>query len=367
MAVHGLDTTANRVVLHRGAAAFAALRDEWDDLAERQAPSPYTTYAWFRAFLEAFGGLDDVVCPAVHATNGALRAVACLTADRFGGLRSATNDHSGDWDVVAVDDAAREELLRGLAALRPRHLLLEHLVAGRPSAELAPRVLREAGYRLARGPGNRSPYLRLPGSYEELLRSHSANMRSQVARRGRQLERTGELELRTITGGPGLDAALDELFRVEASGWKAREGTAILTAPGAEQAYRAFAHAAAARGWLRVYLLAVGGRVVAGDLGCAINGTGFLIKTGFDEDLGKLSPGLVLRGRVLAASIEEGLEAYDFLGPDDAYKLRWTSVVRPRVTLRAYRGAAVVPGLAWHVRLRPLAKRALAAVRARRS
>ena len=171
------------------------------------------------------------------------------------------------------------------------------------------------------------------------------------------------MTFRTTTGGDRLDADLDELFRVEASGWKARGGTAILTEPGAERLYRSFAHAAAARGWLRVHLLEVDGRVVAGDLGCAIGDEAFLIKTGFDEAWSHESPGLVLRGEVLRATIEDGRRGYDFLGPDDDYKLRWTDTVRPRLTLHAYRGAAAVPGAAWHRTLRPALRRARRACR----
>jgi hypothetical protein len=66
----------------------------------------------------------------------------------------------------------------------------------------------------------------------------------------------------------------------------------------------------------------------------------------------------VLRADVLQASIDEGLSGYDFLGPADEYKLRWTPTVRPRVILRAYRGAAALPGLAWRRRIRPALKAA---------
>jgi hypothetical protein len=367
MPVHGLNTAAGRLVVHEGRTAFAALRDPWDELAAR-APSPYTTHAWLLAFLDGFGLSGRVACPALHDEDGSLRAAACLLRDRLGGYSSATNDHSGDWDIVARDELAREALLKGLTSLGARRLILEHVIGDSPSVPTLRSNLATQHYRVIPTAGNRSPYLELPRSYDELLAGFSKNMRSQVARRGRQLEKehSGELQLVQVQDGTAeIDWALDRFFEVEASGWKAREGTAILTAPGAEQTYRAFAHALARRGWLRLYLLRVGDRVVAGDLGVAIGTTGFLVKTGFDEELGRLSPGLVLRGKVLEASIEEGLTAYDFLGPDDAYKLRWTSTVRPRVTLRAYRGSAVLPALAWQRHLRPVAKRVRDRLRAK--
>jgi CelD/BcsL family acetyltransferase involved in cellulose biosynthesis len=357
------DTTGRQVVVHRGAQAFEALRDEWDALAEADAPSPYTTHAWLSAYLAAFGDGDRVVCPAIHAADGALLAAACLLTDGLGGLVAATNDHSGDWGTVAADDAARRELWSALAGRHSRWLVLSHLVTSGPCLPVARAALSAEGYRIVPALGNRSPYLVLPATFDELLMTGSRNLRSQVARRGRQLEREGRLELRTETGGDRLDRDLAAFFEVEASGWKARRGTAIRDSGATEDVYRRFAHNAAARGWLRLHLLELDGRLVAGDLGCAIGGIGFLVKTGFDEDLARLSPGLVLRARVLAASIDEGLRGYDFLGPDDAYKLRWTSTVRPRVTLRAFRGPAAVPATVWWRGMRPALKRASARVR----
>lgn len=341
--------------------AFPSLRDEWNDLAAEE-PTPFVTHEWLSAWLGAFGQ-GEAVCPVVRDGDGRLRAAACLVRTSFGGLAAPANDHSGDWDVVAADDESRAAVWQSIAELEGGRLTLGPLRAGSRSAALADEVLGRH-HRVLSTPGARSPYLELPDSYEALLAAASRNLRSQVGRRRRQLEKAeGAVELRTVTGGDGLDAALDALFRLEASGWKARAGTAILHEPGAEALYRAFAHAAAERGWLRVYLLDVGGEPWAGDLGIALGGVGFLLKTGFEESRGRLSPGLVLRGEVLRASIEEGLRGYDFLGPDDEYKLRWAPTVRPRVTIRAFRGAAGLPAAAWHGRLRPALKRLRAARR----
>jgi CelD/BcsL family acetyltransferase involved in cellulose biosynthesis len=191
---------------------------------------------------------------------------------------------------------------------------------------------------------------------EALLAGVSRNLRSQVGRRERALQRTGDLGFRTVAGGPELPSALDHLLRVEASGWKARAGTAILNDPAAEALYRSFAARASARGWLRVHLLELDGEPIAADLNCSFGRTGLLIKTGFDERHAALSPGLVLRARVLRAAIEEGLEFYDFLAGAQPYKLRWGAQVRRRVTLLAYRGPQTCPDRLYERRVRRVAK-----------
>ena len=353
------------VVIHRGVQAFTRIQNAWDLLSAR-SPSPFLTHGWLSAWWRAFGDGDPVVV-ALEAPDGRLRAAALMRDAPFGGLAAAANDHSGDWDAVAEDDAARDELWTGLARLGVRHLTLAHVRADSTSLPAARAALAGRGYRLHATEGNRSPYLQLPADPDALMAGRSRNMRSQVGRRRRQLEQEGAVELRVVRGGETLDRDLDALFAVEASGWKAREGTAILAEPGAEPLYRSFAHAMAERELLRVYLLEVGGTVVAGDLGCAIGHTGFLVKTGFDESWSRLSPGLVLRAEVLRASIEEGLRAYDFLGPDDDYKTRWTDDVRPRLTLRAFRGPVALPATRWHRTVRPALKRARAAAARRRA
>jgi CelD/BcsL family acetyltransferase involved in cellulose biosynthesis len=192
----------------------------------------------------------------------------------------------------------------------------------------------------------------------------SRNLRSQLGRRRRALEREGSLGFRTAVGGDEeLERDLAAFFRVESSGWKSGTGTAILSDPRTERLYTDFTRAAAAAGWLRLHLLELDGVPVAADLNCVFAGGMFLVKTGFDKRYGQFSPGLVLRGEVLRAAVQEGCRFYDFLGGPDGYKLRWTTELRPRMAIRAYRGA-VRPLALYHARLRPVLKAGVGRARA---
>lgn len=329
-----------------GASALRDLGPSWDALAA----SPFLTVAWLDAWYEAFGG--DPVVLVLRGAGGDLLAGAALRRAR-GGLEAAANIHSGDWDVVAADDDARSSLWRELTALRPSGLRLEGLVGAAAETATARRCLRDAGYRLSERARAPSPRMPLPATEAELLASVSRNLRSQIGRRRRALERSGELRLRTVTGGPEIGPALDALLALEASGWKGRSGSAIVSDPATERLYRSFVAAAADTGILRLHLLELDGRLIAGDIACSHRGVGYLLKTSFDEGLSRSSPGMVLRALVLAACIEEGLAAYDFLGGDETYKMQWGPVVRPRVEIRAFTGAARLPEWAWWYGVRP--------------
>ena len=327
-----------------------SVAEEWDSLA-MASRDPFLTVAWLSAWWEAYDGAMATLT--VRGSDG--RLVAGLPCRRISRTTwgSPTNAESGSWGVLAADESTRRQVWRTLAEVGPRRLRLQCLL-DRENVEAARDELEAAGYRTVTTSGTRSPYLDLPATYEELLASVSHNLRSQVNRRRRGLEKHGVLRLRDVRGGDELQDALRTVLWLEGSGWKTRAGTSILSDPATEKLYCTFARAAAGAGWLRLYILEVDGQPIAADFGCSFNGVGYLLKTGFDVEFQRYSPGLVLRAEVLKASIEEGLSGYDFLGGPDSYKLRWASTIRPRFGLRAYRDAPLSAEWLYWRHARPL-------------
>ena len=334
----------------RSADELRAVADEWNALAAA-VPSPFLTTQWLAAWEDAFGdGLSGGVV--LRDADGRLVAGAWLPRGRPD-LHLEAVEHLADWDVLARDDHARAAVWRELLRETPPRLDLHGFMRDAAGTAIARRALADAGYRLLERDGYASPYLPLPATAEALMASVSRNLRSQAGRRRRAFEREGELRLRTVTGGDELPDALDALLALEAAGWKGREGTAIASRPETDRLYRRFAADAAEAGMLRLHLLELDGRLLAGDFGAALGDTALLLKTTYDERLGRGSPGLLLRAEVLRASIEEGMRAYDFLGGPETYKLQWGSVLRPRTEMVAYRGVRELPAWAWRARLRP--------------
>jgi CelD/BcsL family acetyltransferase involved in cellulose biosynthesis len=325
--------------------------DDWARLAHRSA-SPFVTYEWLSCWWNAFGR-GEPTWMLLRGDDGSLEAGTLFEAKRRNALSAAANVHSGDWDAVARNEKARRELWEALGDLGATRISLLGIPEQAGRADSVEASLQRAGYRVIRTYAALSPWLALPASWEELMQRISKNMRSQLRRRQRALEREGTLAFRTVTEPAVVDEELEAFLELEASGWKGRAGTAITSDRRTDRCYREFARAAAERGWLRLYSLELDGKLIASDYGCSFAGGGFLIKTAFSEAHERFSPGLVLRGKVLQAAIEEGLTSYDFLGGPERYKQSWTSEVHPRTRIWAYRGTAL-PRYAYRSRVYPV-------------
>lgn len=341
------------MIVYDSVEAFAEVESAWNDLALK-APSPYLTHEWYLAWWRAFGEGNAFVVAGLDREGSVVAGAALIRRSaRF--LAAAANEHTGDWDVVAADDAARHRLWRQITTLPATRLELRGVPGPGDSAATASEALAEGGFHVATLRHELSPYLDLPPTWEELLGTISAKQRSNLRRYTKRLDEEGEFEFKTMTD-PDSDHALDRFFEVEASGWKGAEGTAIRQDRGARRHYTEFARAAAAKGWLRLHLLELDDVTIAATYSCVIGDTAFLLKSGYDERYRHLAPGIVLRAETLRRAISEGLSRYEFLGKANEHKRHWAPKLRERSVVMAYRGSARPVYLYRHL-ARPLARR----------
>jgi CelD/BcsL family acetyltransferase involved in cellulose biosynthesis len=330
--------------------ALADAHRDWNRLAALDA-SPFVTYEWISSWWSALGD-GEPLCLLLRDSGGALLAGACCRRSRSGDLTAPTDvNYSEEWDIVAADEEARRRLWHEISHLGHRRVMLTPLHECR--ADEASAELEAAGYRVMRHVAQLRPYVPLPDTWDDLLASLSRKLRWQWRSGRRALDADGGLAFRTTSSVTDLDRDLDLFLTLEASGWKGRQGTAILDDPRAERLYREFAVRAARQGWLRLSILESDGAPVAAAYSCAFAGKAFRLKSGFDERRAEHSPGLVLVGEEMRRSIDEGLHEYDFLGAAQPHKMRWGAKTRPMLTLRGYRGASTLPAYAVRAKARP--------------
>ena len=189
-------------VMVRTQPELGPLAADWERLA-LAAGSPFLTHEWLSSWWGAFGSGDPlwmVLCD----RDGSLRGGACLRSSVGHGLASAANEHSGDWDVLARDETAREELWAAIIERGASHIHLQGLPGQGAGTRSLWRALERSGYHAVGKAGPFSPWLALPGSWEELTDSVSSKLRAEIRHRHRALEREGSLTYRTVGGGPTL-------------------------------------------------------------------------------------------------------------------------------------------------------------------
>ncbi len=355
-----------RVDALEGRAAFDGLRERWNALLARgPVDVPFARHEWLAAWLDAFAPpaapLHVVVA---RAPSGEPAGIACLLEERDGRvvrLVAPANDHSNrvEW-ALGPDASGAVAALWGHLRDRMRWdvLLLRDVPRDGPTSVLVETLARVDRHLTGRWESLRTPYLDLGRAGAE--ERTSAKFRGNLRRRLKRLSELGAVAVSRLDGRSGLDAALDAFFALEASGWKGARGSAIALDPRLVRFYGQIARDAAARGALALRALTLDGRAIAFDLGLVHRGTFYLPKTAYDEALGAVSPGQLLRREVLAECEARGLARFDFLGPDMAWKRDWEPAHAPHDWLYVYRPSFA--GRAMHTfkhRVRPAVKEAL--------
>jgi Acetyltransferase (GNAT) domain len=259
------------------------------------------------------------------------------------------------WKASSCQQAA-EELASALAGDSPRWdaIELKPLDPKDPVFQALAKGLRRAGFVVQEYFCFGNWYLTVNGrSFVQYLDSLPSPLKHTLNRKKRKLEKSGRAKLEIITGGEGLETAIQAYNRVYLASWKEPEP------------YPEFVpelmRVCAAIGALRLGLLCVDGEPAAAQFWIVMNGRALIYKLAYDERFSDLSVGTILTAALMQRAIDEDkVTEVDYLSGDDPYKKDWMSARRERWGILAmnpltFRGALAI---ARHVGGRA-AKRAL--------
>jgi CelD/BcsL family acetyltransferase involved in cellulose biosynthesis len=319
---------------------FAALQAGWDALAARD-PLPFSRHAWCEAYVRGFGaGRRLAVCTLWRGADLAAAFPLWRHARRLEAPASAL--HTPVFRIPAQDTAALAAVVdAALAAADGGELSVEALADG----DAEPAALRRAARARRRlvlvEPQHISPIVDTVGTFEDYRLRMKGHWR-ELERRRRKMYREHDVRHELIYAPQDVEVALARGLAVEASGWKGAAGTAIVSSPDTDAFYRTVAHAFHRTGGLRLSELWLDDRLVAFDLSLLHAGRLHLLKTGYDERVRSLAPGLVLRRAVIERCFELGLEAHELLGDDMPWKRLFATAERSHHRFSAY-GPRPVP------------------------
>ena len=200
--------------------------------------------------------------------------------------------------------------------------------------------------------------VQLEGDFAQYEAARSKNLRRQVRKDWRRLERDGAVDvtIHSQLTPDEVDACLRQAFEIEDHSWKGESGQTVLSTPGIFQFYRREARQLAQWGYLRVAFLRHRGEPIAFEVGWTAKGVYHSFKVGYDERYAQCSPGHLLRSELIRAFWDRpGQTLIDFQGPVTEALARWSTrfypisrvVIAPRrpgsrALLAGYRLAAPV-------------------------
>jgi CelD/BcsL family acetyltransferase involved in cellulose biosynthesis len=306
--------------------AVEALAPQWDALLDRSPCNrAFSSPWWFLASCRVMAGRLPYLVVARRGRELAgvlpLWVEAASHTAEFGVLLSDYND------VVA--DAAAPEVVAALLAFvcrAPRpftRLLLRRLRPGSCCLQALPGLAPAAGRHLL--DSRICPYVRLPASLGEYLRTRGAKLRKVLRNAGNRAARQGaavrELTPADLPGGALADAFLrlhDERFGDKS----------CFQAPAHRQLAAELLPRLFAAGRLKVFGLLRGTELLGIDI-CPLGPDSLCVwNGGFSREAASWSAGKLLIAAEVACACELGLAELDLLVGVESYKLEWTTRLR---------------------------------------
>lgn len=299
---------------------FASIVPAWRQLSLHAGAEIFATPGWLEIYWQTLGkGRESYLC-AVR-DGDAVIGVAPLSLNEnrasfmgspdvcdYQGFTVARGRESDFFNTLLHTLTESGIASMDLLSLRPDSTVLTSLAG----------IARERGLAVSCEPQGVSLELDLPPTWDEYLAMLDAKQRHEVRRKLRRLSEVGEVDYVVQEGdgsGEGIDLFL-RLFR-ETSQEKATFMTAEM-----ESFFRSVATAMTEEGLLRIGILKIDARPVAGVMCFDYRRTIYLYNSGYDPAYASLSVGLLAKILCIKDSIQMGSKRFDFLKGSEVYKYR---------------------------------------------
>ena len=333
------------------ASQFHAHAARWQALHAAGAASPLLALEFVTSLLATFGTGKELL--AWHSTGGETDAMTILTPARFGIWNTFQPSQApvGIWLQRGTD--APTTLLPGLLQALPFPALALGLTQCDPMLTARPPASAQAGATRVLDYID-TARITITGSFDAYWAARGKNLRNNLKKQRRGLADDGVATRLEVIRAPGQMAqAIADYGRLESTGWKGTEGTAVDGSNEQGRFYQVLLEAFAARDAACVYRYWIGDKVAAMDLCVEGGGCIVVLKTTYDEQLSKqLSPALLMREEAVRQLFGASrFERIEFYGRVMEWHMKWTDEVRTMFHLNLYRSPTLAALHRWAIKL----------------
>lgn len=317
-------------------AAFAAVEEPWNALANRTRAFPMARHEWLLCDARAAGCDELAVFTAWRGSQ--LCAALPLAVTRSGGVRRLVwlSSQMVEPETILHDDADALDAVWRAARSYGLPIFIRRLELPADALGRIEHTQPRRGHLVLRRATTQTVAAAVR-DWTSFDRAMSGSSRSEMRRKRSGLAKHGAVEFHAVCPTPTeVDGYLDELLRVEAAGWKSRTQTAIAYRPVLAAFLRGYARRTAELGTLRLFFLSLAGENIAAQLLVEVDRRLWQFKIGYDERWAKYSPGRLLMFDILKWASTQGLEKVEYLGLGGGWQTRWPAEITPQHTLRFY-------------------------------
>jgi len=330
-----------KISLIRQTDEFLDLAPEWNSLLDRSdAATIFLTWEWMFAWYQhIFKGQQLWLITARNQKNNELLAIAPLMVQRrqisgFVSLRELCFLGSGvgsDHLDFILDGEHSEALINALTQFiqsQPLCWDLIHLEGCRNNA-MANRILKGVSTNYYHYPVT-CPYLSLPHSWDDYLKTLNKKRRYKIGAYRRRLEAdfSGRVDYQCVGTIEELAQCLPDLYRLHQQAQQAQGRPGAFVESAKKRFHRQICQCFLSKDWLRLYFLRVDGKPVSVVYSYLYRDIVSFYTTGFDLEWSAYSPGQQIIYYVMEQSIKESAREFDFLRGDEKYKFMMTGTVR---------------------------------------
>lgn len=315
------------------------INDDWNRLLDESISHvPFLRYEYLSAWWETRGGGEW--------PEARLAIVTALEDNRLVGIAPLFKaNHEGkisylllgsieisDYLDLIVRPEDSEKFINGLfsflettAAGEWDALDLNNILSDSPSIALLEKAATLHQWKASITQLQHSPYIPLPGDWEQYLGSIDKKQRHEIRRKMRRVEEAGDqVRWYILEDARQLDGAIDSFMTLMAND----PDKASFLSPRMREHMRKVARCAFDSGCLNLAFLEVGGEKAAGYLSFDYLNRLWIYNSGLDRRFSEYSPGWVLLGYLLKWANENHKTEFDFMRGDEDYKYKFGAIDR---------------------------------------
>lgn len=325
---------------------FTKLRTVWDNLADKQGSyMPFLCFDWFKLWLEHFLKDNKLLILLLYKEDEVVTIVPFLIREeKFKGINVRKIELIGNvyspfryFLFSELEDQARKEhaaFIFGFFSNTYKRwdiLDLNPIPEENDYFDILNMAIKKTGLKYSEYFCFGDWYLdEIDCSGDEYVANLPKKIRKDVPYCQRRLQKMGNLEFKLIKNDDLIDNYMNLYYDLYSKSWQEKEGIGPTF-------HRDLAKMAAKKGWLRLGFLFLDDSPMSSQFWISCDDTAFILKTVYDQNYNKFSPGKILTAEMMKYVIDiDKVKTVDFVQGDESYKKDWTPKRRERKGIMVY-------------------------------